>query len=149
MRVPLDRPLSLKLTNDFADTIIWGQQIRPWPAPCCPIQNLSNHLCFCVPAQAFSSIAHPLLPQLFKKIPVAIQISQNFFDLKHYITFVSERHFEADLGTNNVSGATEVDDHWYCTHRQSLEDHRASEFVNRGKYQHVDRSQALYDFAMA
>jgi len=53
---------------------------------------------------------HPPLSQLLKKIWIIGQLCQNLLDLRHHVVFVSERHFEADLGINNVSGSTEVHD---------------------------------------
>jgi len=93
-------------------------------------------------------IAHALLPQPVKKIPIAFEICQNPFDLKLNLAFVSERHLVTDFRLNNVPGSTKIYDDWHCTHCHSFEDHGASKLAKRWEDKDIGRSHTLQRFAM-
>jgi hypothetical protein len=73
---------------------------------------------------------------------------QNLFHLRHYVVFVSQRHFEANFRINNVPRPAEVRDNGYGASGERFENYACTVVANRWKHEYISRSEVLEDFRM-
>src|SRR6266849_10503167 len=82
-------------------------------------------------------------------VPIAREIRQDLFYLRHHIALIGRGHLVPYLWIDGITGPAEVHDHRYRPGRKSFKDYACAVVANGWKQHHVSRSQAPEDFRMA
>ena len=90
-----------------------------------------------------------MLPQTAKKVAIGLEIRQDLFHPRHDIVFIGKRHFIADTGKDDVTGAAEIHDDRYSAGRESLEYYTRAVVAQSRKHEDIGRSHATEGFCLA
>src|SRR6266550_8974649 len=82
-------------------------------------------------------------------VPIAREIRQNLFHLRHDINLIRKRHLVPYLWMNDISRPAEVRDNGYGASGERFENYACTVVANGWKQHHVSGSQASEDFRMA
>src|SRR6266550_6296383 len=82
-------------------------------------------------------------------VPIAREIRQDLFYLRHHIALSRESHLVPYLWMNDISRPAEVRDNGYGASGERFENYACAVVANGWKQHHVSGSQAPEDFRMA